>query len=191
MPPKEIVLGVSGSIGAYKAADLVERLKEQGHEVSCVMTKEACQFITPLTLQALSGRKVSTDLFTLEDPHVAHTTLADKADLILLAPATANLLGKLAHGLADDLITCIALATRAPILIAPAMNVHMYEHPTTQDNIRRLKALGHQFIGPETGRLACGYHALGHLADVEAIVKAATRLLAKSSGTRRRHASGR
>jgi len=180
-PGREIVLGVTGSIGAYKAADLVRRLREEGCGVTCVLTKEAAQFITPLTLQALSERKVYTDLFSLEDPAVVHTTLADRADLVLIAPATANLIGKLATGLADDLLTCLALATRAPILIAPAMNVHMYEHPAVQENLGRLKRLGHQFIGPEHGQLACGYDALGHLADVEHIVQHALRMLTGSS----------
>ena len=175
---KEIVLGVTGSIGAYKAADLVRRLREEGCGVTCVLTKEAAQFITPLTLQALSERKVYTDLFSLEESAVIHTTLADRADLVLIAPATANVIGKLATGLADDLLTCVALATRAPILIAPAMNVHMYEHPVVQENLGRLKRLGHQFIGPEHGQLACGYDAIGHIADVEHIVQAALQLLA-------------
>lgn len=179
-PKHEIVLGVTGSIGAYKAADLVRRLREEGCGVTCVLTKEAIQFITPLTLQALSERKVYADLFSLEESAVVHTTLADQADLVLIAPATANIIGKLANGLADDLLTCIALATRAPILIAPAMNVHMYEHPAVQENLGRLKRLGHQFIGPECGQLACGYDAIGHIADVEHIVQAALRILTVS-----------
>lgn len=179
-PKHEIVLGVTGSIGAYKAADLVRRLREEDCGVTCVLTKEAAQFITPLTLQALSERKVYTDLFSLEESAVIHTTLADRADLVLIAPATANIIGKLANGLADDLLTCLALATRAPILIAPAMNVHMYEHPAVQENLGRLKRLGHQFIGPECGQLACGYDAIGHIADVEHIVQHARRILAAS-----------
>lgn len=177
MAGSEVVLGVTGSIGAYKAADLVRRLKEQGCAVTCVMTKEAAQFITPLTLQALSERKVYTELFDLEEPAVIHTQLADQANLVVIAPATANVIAKLAHGLADDLLTCVALAATAPVLIAPAMNVHMYEHPTVQDNITRLKVLGHQFVGPQVGKLACGYDAIGHLAEVDDIVKAALALL--------------
>jgi phosphopantothenoylcysteine decarboxylase/phosphopantothenate--cysteine ligase len=177
-PRHEVVLGVTGSIGAYKAADLVRRLREEGCGVTCVLTKEAVQFITPLTLQALSERKVYADLFSLEEAAVIHTTLADRADLVLIAPATANIIGKLATGLADDLLTCVALATRAPVLIAPAMNVHMYEHPAVQENLGRLKRLGHQFIGPEHGQLACGYDAIGHIADVERIVQRALRMLA-------------
>ncbi len=181
MSVKEIVLGVTGSIGAYKAADLVRRLKEQGCGVTCVMTKEAREFIAPLTLQALSERKVWTDLFELEDPHVIHTTLADRANLVLIAPATANVIAKLAYGFADDLLTCVALATKAPVLIAPAMNVHMYTHPTVQENIKRLRRLGHHFIGPDVGALACGYEAIGHVADVEQIVHAALHLASPSS----------
>ena len=177
MAGREVVLGVSGSIGAYKAADLVRRLKEQGCAVTCVMTKEAAHFITPLTLQALSERKVYTELFGLEESAVIHTQLADRANLVVIAPATANVIAKLAHGLADDLLTCVALASTAPVLIAPAMNVHMYEHPTVQDNITRLKALRYQFVGPQVGKLACGYDAIGHLAEVDEIVRAALALL--------------
>jgi phosphopantothenoylcysteine synthetase/decarboxylase len=172
----EVVLGVTGSIGAYKAADLVRLLKERGCGVSCVLTKEAEQFITPLTLQALSERKVARDLFSLEDAAVIHTSLADRASVLVIAPATANIIAKLAHGLADDLLTCIALATKAPILLAPAMNVHMYEHPTTQENLKRLKALGYQTVGPQVGRLACGYDAMGHVAEVDDIAEAALSL---------------
>ncbi len=175
-----IVLGVTGSIGAYKAADLVRRLEERGCDVHCVLTKEAVAFITPLTLQVLSGHRVHADLFSDEEHGVVHTQLADAARLLLIAPATANIIAKLAHGLADDLLTCVALATKAPVLLAPAMNVHMYEHPMTQANIRRLKALGHRFVGPESGALACGYDAMGHLVDVERIVQAALAMLPRS-----------
>ncbi|MBI3319855.1 MAG: phosphopantothenoylcysteine decarboxylase [Candidatus Omnitrophica bacterium] len=192
MESHEIILGVTGSIGAYKAADLVRRLKERGCGVTCVMTHEACQFITPLTLEALSERPVYTELFRRKDPPVIHTTLADHARLVLIAPATANVLGKLSHGLADDLLGCLVLATTAPVLIAPAMNVHMYRHPAVQQNIARLKTLGYHFVGPDVGRLACGYEAVGHLADVEAIVRVALGLLASFShpaaGGARRHA---
>ena len=176
---REIVLGVTGSIGAYKAADLVRRLKEQGCEVTCVLTKEAVQFVTPLTLQAISGRKVYSELFSLDDPAVIHTRLADEADLLLIAPATANILAKLAYGLADDLLTCIALATRAPLLVAPAMNVRMYEHPAVQENLNTLRARGGQLVGPRVGSLVCGYEAMGHVAEVEDIANAALALLAQ------------
>lgn len=174
----EIVLGVTGSIGAYKAADLVRRLREQGCSVTCVMTKEAREFIAPLTLEVLSERPAYTDLFAGHEPHVVHTKLADQANLVLIAPATANVIGKLAHGIADDLLTCLVLATRAPRLVAPAMNVHMYNHPVVQDNIRTLRRLGFRFVGPAVGSLACGYEAIGHLAEVDEIVKAALQLAA-------------
>ena len=177
----EIVLGVTASIGAYKAGDLVRRLKERGCAVTCVLTKEAQHFITPLSLQVLSERPVHTDLFSLHEDGVVHTKLADQAKLVLIAPATAHVLAKLAHGLADDLLTCVALATKAPVLIAPAMNVHMYRHPMVQDNIRRLKALGHRFVGPKIGPLACGYDAIGHLSDIDEIVSAAVSLVGVKS----------
>ncbi len=177
MGAPEVVLGITGSIAAYKAADVVRRLREQGCGVTCVMTKEAEQFVTPLTLQALSERPVQTDLFSLVDPHIVHTRLAETANLILIAPATANVLGKLAHGLADDVLTCLVMASKAPVLIAPAMNVHMYHHATTQESIRLLKRMGVRFVGPQVGSLACGYEALGHLADVEEIVQMAVSLL--------------
>ncbi len=176
--PIEIVLGVTGSIGAYKAADLVRRLREQGCSVTCVMTKEAREFIAPLTLEVLSERPTYTDLFAGHELHVVHTKLADQANLVLIAPATANVIGKLAHGIADDLLTCLVLATRAPRLVAPAMNVHMYSHPVVQENIRTLRRLGFRFVGPAVGSLACGYEAIGHLAEVDEIVKAALQLAA-------------
>jgi len=189
MNGKEIVLGVTGSIGAYKAADLVRRLKERGYGVTCVLTKEAEHFIAPLTLQALSERQVHDDLFAREVFPVIHTTLADRANLLLIAPATANVIGKLANGLADDLLTCIALATRAQILIAPAMNVHMYQHPTVQANVVRLKKLGYRFVGPDVGQLACGYEAIGHLADVDEIVQTVVQLLPAVAPPARRDTS--
>ena len=168
-----IVLGVTGSIGAYKAGDIVRRLKEQGCAVDCVLTAEAERFIAPLTLQVLSERPIHTELFSLQEPGVVHTNLADRASLVLIAPATANLMAKLAHGLADDLLTCIVLATKAPVVLAPAMNVHMWQHRATQDNVRRLKMLGYHLLGPKVGNLACGYEAIGHLTEVEEIVRTA------------------
>jgi len=181
MAAPEIVLGVTGSIGAYKAADVIRRLKEHGCGVSCVMTKRAQEFIAPLTLQALSGRKVATDLFSPESPWIVHTALADQANLVLIAPASANILAKLAHGLADDILTCIVLATKAPVLVAPAMNVHMYHHATVQENIKQLRRMGYHFIGPTVGGLACGYEALGHLAEVDDIVRIALQLASRVS----------
>jgi phosphopantothenoylcysteine synthetase/decarboxylase len=173
----EVVLGVTGSIGAYKAADLVRRLTEQDMAVTCVLTKEAAEFIGPLTLRALSGRPVHSELFDLNYQGVIHTDLADRARLLIVAPATAHTIAKLALGLADDLLTCIALATRAPILIAPAMNVQMYTHPVTQQHVARLRQLGCRFVGPVEGSLACGYDAVGHIAEPEEIVRAAQAIL--------------
>jgi len=173
----ELVLGITGSIGAYKAGDLVRQLKDAGYAVTCVLTQRALNFITPLTLQALSERKVYTDLFALETPQILHTTLADRARLVLVAPATANVIGKFANGLADDLLSCILLATRAKLLFAPAMNVQMWQHPTVQRNVTILKRLGVRFIGPDVGKLACGYEAIGHLAETEEIVRAVKQLV--------------
>ena len=175
--PPEIVLGVTGSIGAYKAGDLVRQLKDAGYAVTCVLTQRATKFIAPLTLQALSERKAHTDLFDLENPHIVHTTLADHARLVLVAPATANIIAKCANGQADDLLSCILLATRAKLLFAPAMNVHMWQHPTVQRNVTTLKRLGARFVGPDVGKLACGYEAIGHLAETEEIVRAAKQLV--------------
>lgn len=173
----EVVLGITGSIGAYKAGDLVRQLREAGYGVSCVMTTRATKFITPLTVQALSDRKAYTDLFDQGEQHIVHTTLADHARLVIVAPATANIIGKYAGGLADDLLSCILLATRAKVLFAPAMNVHMWQHPTVQRNVQLLKRLGVRFVGPDVGKLACGYEAIGHLAEPEEIVAAARQLV--------------
>jgi phosphopantothenoylcysteine decarboxylase/phosphopantothenate--cysteine ligase len=178
----EIVLGITGSIGAYKAGDLVRHLRDAGYAVTCVMTQRATKFIAPLTLQALSERKVYTDLFDHGDTHIVHTTLADHARLVLVAPATANILAKYASGLSDDLLSCILLATRAKLLFAPAMNVHMWQHPTVQRNVQLLKRLGARFVGPDVGKLACGYEAIGHLAEPEEILHAVKQLVPVHGG---------
>ena len=173
----EIVLGITGSIGAYKAGDIVRQLKDAGYAVTCVLTQRAAKFIAPLTLQVLSERKAYTEMFDLETPQIIHTVLADHAKLVLVAPATANIIGKCANGVADDLLSCILLATRAKLLFAPAMNVHMWQHPTVQRNITTLKRLGVRFVGPDVGKLACGYEAIGHLAETEEIVRAVRQLI--------------
>jgi len=175
---KRIVLGVTGSIAAYKSADLIRRLVEKGFRVSVAMTKEAERFITPLTLSSLSGGKIYRGMFDKnEDPlSMPHITLAQEADVFLIAPATANIIGKLAHGIADNLITCIALATKAPILIAPAMNTQMYRNKIVQDNCRILKKHGIELIDPIKGKLACGTAGDGHIADEAAIMKAVLRV---------------
>jgi len=176
-----ILVGVTGSIAAYKAADLVSKLKKAGHDVHVVMTKDATQFVTPLTFRTLSRNAVTVDLFAEESGEwkPTHIDLADNADLLVIAPATANVLAKLVHGLADDALSTLALATLAPILVAPAMNGKMWLHPATKANVKILKHRGIQFIGPEEGMLACGYEGIGRLWDVDGILEAATKLLAK------------
>lgn len=174
---KKIILGVSGSIAAFKSADIASLLSQKGYDVSVIMTKEAEYFITPLTLQMLSANKVYKDMFEAADAwDVEHVSLAQSANLILIAPATANIIAKLASGLCDDLLTCTVLASRAPVLLAPAMNDAMYQHKATQANIERLKKIGYHFIGPVKGRLACGKVALGRMSDVEDIVNDSLRL---------------
>ncbi len=169
-----VVLGVTGSIAAYKAADLASKLTKAGCDVHVVMTKGATQFITPLTLGTLSRNPVTTDVFDEgADWRPGHIELADRADLLLIAPASADALAKLAHGFADDALGAIALATRAPSLLAPAMNGKMWLHPATQENVATLRARGATFIGPEEGLLACGYEGVGRLWPTEEIVTAA------------------
>src|SRR6516225_11056707 len=169
-----IVLGVTASIAAYKAADIASKLTKQGCDVHVVMTHGASQFITPLTLQTLSRNPVTTDIFDEKaDWHPGHIELADNADLLLVAPATADIIAKLAHGFADDALTAIALATKAPLLIAPAMNGKMWLHPATVANVEVLQQRGADFIGPEEGMLACGYEGIGRLWPGDEIVRRA------------------
>jgi phosphopantothenoylcysteine decarboxylase/phosphopantothenate--cysteine ligase len=175
---KKIILGVTGGISAYKAAELVRELVRPGAEVFVVMTRSAQAFITPLTFQTLSGNKVTTELFSLtEESEIGHISLADRAELLVIAPATANIIGKIAGGIADDMLTTIVMATRAPVLLAPAMNVHMWENPICQENIQRLRSRGFHFIDPEAGELACGYEGKGRLAEIPAIVEEIRSLL--------------
>jgi len=170
---KNIILGVTASIAAYKACDIIRRLKERDLSVTVIMTKDAEEFITPLTLQTLSGNKVHRGMFDLasEEYNVEHVSLADKADAILVAPATANIIGKVANGLCDDLLSCVIMATKAPVVFAPAMNDGMYSNKILQDNIAKLKNAGYKFIGPIKGKLANGKMGIGHLAEVDTIVK--------------------
>jgi len=175
---KSIVLGVTGSIASYKACDIINLLKRDGFDVTVLLTKEAREFVTPLTLQTLSGNKVITDMFELPDEcSPRHTSLADKAHLVLIAPATANIIGKLANGICDDILTCVVFATKAPVLIAPAMNSKMFENKIVQANIDKLKKVGYKFIGPIKGHLACGDIGMGHLAPVSDIVREAKKIL--------------
>ena len=167
---KSVVLGVTGSIAAYRSAELASLLVKQSHEVFVVMTQDATEFISPLTLQTLSKNPVTTSFFNeKENWRPGHIELADRANLLLIAPATAHIISELAHGLAGNPLAAIALATRAPILIAPAMNGKMWEHSATQDNVEKLTARGVEFIGPEEGMLACGYEGIGRLWKVNDI----------------------
>jgi phosphopantothenoylcysteine decarboxylase len=178
--PKCVVLGVSASIAAYKSAELASLLVKQGHQVFVVMTQDATEFITPLTLQTLSKNPVTTSFYDeKENWRPGHIALADQANLLVIAPATANVIAELAHGLAGHPLTAIALATRAPILVAPAMNGKMWEHPATQENVAVLKSRGVDFIGPEEGMLACGYEGVGRLWKVDDIAFRAEFLLAR------------
>ncbi|MFU8848040.1 MAG: flavoprotein [Opitutales bacterium] len=168
---RTIILGVTGSIAAFKAADITSRLREAGAAVYPVMTANATRFISPLTLQTLARHPAATDLWMEEKGwHPGHIDLADRADLLLVAPATAHCIGLFAHGLAPDLLSSIHLATQAPVVLAPAMNGKMLAHPATQANIRTLTERGYHFIEPNHGMLACGYEGQGKLASVDLIV---------------------
>lgn len=171
---KTVILGVCGGIAAYKAAALCSKLVQAGAKVRVVMTESAAKLVQPLTFQALSKYHVVVDAFEENDPSViTHVDMADSADLVIIAPATANMLAKIAYGLADDMLSTTMLVTRAPILAAPAMNVHMYDHPTVQANMKTLAARGVQFVEPGFGQLACGYVGKGRMAEPEEILEAA------------------
>ena len=169
---KNILLGITGSIAAYKAADIANTLTKEGNSVHVIMTKAGMQFITPLTMQTLTKNKVHTDQFVCDVPsEVEHIALAQKADLLLVAPASANFIAKAAAGIADDMLTTVLLAVRdIPILVAPAMNTAMYENPVTQRNIRTLTELGFRFIEPREAMLACGVTGRGSLAETDVIL---------------------
>ncbi|MEP6663430.1 MAG: flavoprotein [Verrucomicrobiota bacterium] len=177
---KNIVLGVTGSIAAHRAADLASHLAKADYDVHVVMTSDALKFITALPFKTLSRNPVVTNLYDEENGwKPLHITLADEADLLLIAPATANVIAKLAQGIADDALTCIALALnpKAQLLIAPAMNGKMWMHPATQQNVATLKSRGVDFIGPEEGMLSCGYEGVGRLWPVEEIAQRSIQLL--------------
>jgi phosphopantothenoylcysteine synthetase/decarboxylase len=175
-----VVLGVTGSIAAYKAADLASKLVKLKLHVQVVMTKDACKFITPLTLQTMSRNPVTTCFEDEADQwHPSHLEIADNADLVVIAPATAHVIAELAHGLAGNILATVCLATKAPILIAPAMNGKMWLHPATQANVDLLLTRGVEFIGPEKGLLACGYEGIGRLWQVDGIVAKIQLLLRK------------
>ncbi|TVY08743.1 bifunctional phosphopantothenoylcysteine decarboxylase/phosphopantothenate--cysteine ligase CoaBC [Paenibacillus cremeus] len=173
MRGKTIILGVCGGIAAFKAAALCSKLAQAGAEVRVIMTESAAKFVAPLTFQTLSRHEVAIDTFDEKDPSVvSHINLADSADLVVIAPATANMIGKLAHGIADDMLSTTLLATEAPVMIAPAMNVHMYAHPAVQANMQTLADRGVRYVEPGVGLLACGYVGKGRLAEPEDIVAA-------------------
>ena len=175
---KTIILGVSGGIAVYKAVELLRLLTKDGAEVHVVMTRSAQEFVTPLTFQTLSGNPVHTDLFNLyQEQEIDHISLADRADLFILAPATANLVGKIAQGLADDLLTTSVMATKAPVLVVPAMNSNMYENPLYQRNEKLLRDYGYHIMEPDHGLLACGWEGKGKLPPPERIFAAAKAVL--------------
>jgi phosphopantothenoylcysteine decarboxylase/phosphopantothenate--cysteine ligase len=177
---KTIVLGVTGGIAAYKAAEIASQLTQAGARVNVIMTEEAVQFISPVTFRALTGRPVVTQMFDLASEFsIEHVSLAKAADMIVIAPATANIIAKLAAGIADDMLCCTVLATKAPVLIAPAMETNMYSNPVTQDNLSKLKARGFVVIGPATGWLASGREGLGRLADVTDIIGSICQVLGR------------
>lgn len=178
---KNVVLGITGGIAAYKACDIVSGLKKLNANVDVIMTQAATEFITPLTLQSISQNKVTVDMFRRPGNwEIEHISLAKKADLMVIAPATANIIGKLANGIADDMLSTTVMATKAPVIIAPAMNTNMYTNPTVQANIEKLKSNGFRFIAPESGRLACGDIGEGKLASVETILDQIVKLLIRA-----------
>jgi phosphopantothenoylcysteine decarboxylase / phosphopantothenate---cysteine ligase len=178
---KHILLGVTGSIAACQAADLIGLLRDQMASVRVIMTQAATRFITPLTLEMISGHPVTVDMFAGTGAYVEHITLARGADLLLVAPATANIIGKLANGIADDMLSTTALAVTAPILIAPAMNEQMWFNRIVQGNVERLRKLGIHFVEPEYGPMACGGEGWGRLARLPVIVRRASEVVGSSA----------
>ncbi|MFH1458980.1 MAG: flavoprotein [Candidatus Omnitrophota bacterium] len=168
---KEIIIAVTGGISAYKSCEIVRKLVKDGFGVTVLMSKEALEFIGPLTFRTLSSRPVVTDMFDRDIAwDKAHISLAELADLIVVVPATANIIAKLAHGLCDDIISCVIMASKAKIMVAPAMNENMYKHPVFQENLKKIKALNYKIINPIIGDLACGKKGIGHLAEVQTII---------------------
>jgi phosphopantothenoylcysteine decarboxylase/phosphopantothenate--cysteine ligase len=175
---KTVVLGVTGGIAVWQVPEIMGRLRDFRLNVYCIMTKSATEFITPLTLQVSSQNPVAIDMFERRrEWNIAHIALADIADVFLIAPATANIIAKIAHGIADDLLSTTILATRAPVVIAPAMNPNMYSNEITQSNINKLKDLGYHFIDPEYGRTACDTEGVGRLARIPVIINKVIHLL--------------
>jgi phosphopantothenoylcysteine decarboxylase/phosphopantothenate--cysteine ligase len=185
---KTIVLGVTGGIAAYKAAEIASQLTQAGARVNVIMTEEAVQFISAVTFRALTGRPVVTEMFDLASEFsIEHVSLAKAADIVVIAPATANIIAKMAAGIADDMLCCTVLATRAPVLVAPAMETNMYTNPITQDNLSRLKARNFLIVGPATGWLASGREGLGRLVDIKDIIGSICQVLGRGEDLAGRH----
>ncbi len=185
---KTVILGITGSIAAYKAADLASKLTQAGARVEVVMTESATKFIAPLTLRSITGRPVVTDMFELaSEPSAIHIALAEAADVVAIAPATACIIAKLAVGISDDMLTCIVLATEAPVILAPAMHVNMFQNPITQDNLAKLKARGFTIVEPAYGRLASGKVGLGRLAEVDKIIGTISQVLGRGEDLAGKH----
>jgi len=176
----EVVVGIGGGIAAYKVCQVVSQLAQKGCGITCTLTEAGTRFVTPLTFQTLTHRQVFTSLWQAEghyDPQ--HLSLTERADLILIAPATADLIGKFAAGIGDDLVTTLMLGQNSPALLAPAMNTHMWDNPVVQRNVATLRELGYAFVGPEEGRLACGTTGTGRMAEPETIIKTVAEILKK------------
>ncbi len=172
MSKKNVVIGVTGGVAVYKALDVISRLKKKDINVGVIMTKSACEFVTPLSFQSLSQNAVIKNMF--DEPKVfeiQHISLAKKADILVVVPATANIIGKVANGIADDMLSTTIMATNAKVIFAPAMNTNMYNNPIVKENIKKLKSYGYEFINPSSGRLACGDVGNGKLADTEEIAE--------------------
>ncbi|MBA7503720.1 Coenzyme A biosynthesis bifunctional protein CoaBC [subsurface metagenome] len=185
---KTIILGVTGSIAAYKTVDIASQLTQAGAKVDVIMTKAATEFVTPLTFRAITGRPVVTEIFASgSEFNVEHVSLAEAAKVIVIAPATANIIAKLAAGIADDMLCCTVLASKAPVIIAPAMDVNMYQNPITQDNLTKLKARNFITVGPASGRLASGKEGLGRLADTIDIIGTIQQVLGKNGDLADKH----
>jgi phosphopantothenoylcysteine decarboxylase/phosphopantothenate--cysteine ligase len=181
---REIIVAVCGGIAAYKAADVVSKLVQLGAGVSVVMTADAQRFVAPLTFQALSARPVRTEIFQLADSSdPQHISLTERADLMLIAPATANVIAKVAAGLADDLVSLMVCAAACPVVFAPAMNHRMWENPIARENVAKLRGLGYRFLGPEPGWLACRNVGLGRMTEPAELVAEIVKMLAEPAGT--------
>ncbi len=179
---KNIVVGVTGGIACYKSIEVVNQLKKEGYNVNVIMTKSAQEFVAPLTFQTMSGNKVVTELFDKSEKwDTKHIELAQKADLFVIVPATANMIGKIANGIADDMLSTTIMATQSPVFIFPAMNTAMYQNPIVQDNIKKLKKFGYHIFGTKTGVLACGDVGVGKLLDWQEIVKEIVTFLNRAS----------